>query len=149
MKERESYYKKVSHRLKLYKNLIKNPKSKKAQKELKDDFKEQIKELMSPEGATVVAIGFTTSVGSLKGGLIGKKFPTKLNSAGKLQPYNPATGRYLSNSANVGLKFSPVGRFFAGFAQGYAEAKGASGATPVGKAGNLGNVIGNLIGNIF
>jgi RHS repeat-associated protein len=80
---------------------------------------------------------------------IGKPYPTKINRAGKLQPYDPKTGRFLKNDANPGFKLSPLNRFVTGFGHGWAEAKGASGATPVGRAGNIGYMIGNFIGNIF
>jgi hypothetical protein len=83
-------------------------------------------------------------------GLFGKGFPTKLNRGGLRQPYNPKTGRYLPYGANTGLKMSPVGRFVAGFSQGWAAAKGASaGTTPVGTAGNIGHALGSFIGNYF
>ena len=81
--------------------------------------------------------------------LAGKEYPTKLNRGGKLQPYDPKTGRFLSYNSNLGLKLSPLTRFASGFAQGWAEAKGASGATPVGSAGNLGYMLGNTIGNLL
>lgn len=81
--------------------------------------------------------------------LLGRGYPTKLNRAGQLQPYDPATGHYLSHSANPGAVMSPAGRFGAGFAQGWAESKGASGASPVGSAGKLGYALGNLFGSLF
>ncbi len=83
------------------------------------------------------------------GSLYGKGYPTKLNRAGNMQPYNPANGQYLSNSANPGIVMSPLGRFSADFAQGYAEAQGASGALPVGVAGEIGHAIGVLFGSLF
>ncbi|HEC32620.1 MAG TPA: hypothetical protein ENI41_09025 [Deltaproteobacteria bacterium] len=81
--------------------------------------------------------------------LVGNDYPTKLNRGGKLQPYDPKTGRFLSYSSNPGLKLSPLTRFTSGFAQGWAEAKGATGATPVGSAGNIGYIIGNAIGSLL
>lgn len=94
----------------------------------------------------VIPIG---PVGGLRG-LLGKGFPTKLNRGGLPQPYNPKTGQYLSYGANPGLNMSPVVRFAAGFGQGWAAAKGASGGTtPVGTAGNIGYTVGSFIGNLF
>jgi hypothetical protein len=81
--------------------------------------------------------------------LIGKNYPTKLNRGATPQPYDPETGCFLSYSSNPGLKMSPISRFSTGFAQGWAEAKGAPGATPVGKAGNIGYIAGNITGNLF
>jgi len=81
--------------------------------------------------------------------LIGKGYPTKLNAAGKLQPYDPVNGQYMSYSANPGLVHSPLGRFGAGLAQGWAESQGATGSTPVGTAGEIGHAIGSLAGSLF
>jgi len=99
--------------------------------------------------STVRAKSFWNKTKNIFNKLIGKDYPTKLNRGAKLQPYDPVTGRFLSYNANPGLKMSPISRFSAGFAQGWAEAKGAGVATPVGKAGNLGHMIGNTIGNLF
>ncbi len=81
--------------------------------------------------------------------LVGKEYPSKLNRGGKLQPYDPKTGRFLSYGSNPGLKLSPLTRFTSGFAQGWAEAKGATAATPVGPAGNFGYMLGNVIGHLL
>jgi hypothetical protein len=80
---------------------------------------------------------------------LGKPYPTKANRANKLQPYDPKTGRFLSPNVNPGFKFSPFSRFAAGFGQGWGEAKGAGGATPIGRAGNIGYLLGRIMGNIF
>lgn len=88
-------------------------------------------------------------VGRLGRKLIGKPFPTKTGYMGRPQPYNPSNGRYLPHSANPGPQLSPLARFGAGFGQGWAESKGAVGATPVGRAGNIGYMIGNTLGNLF
>lgn len=80
---------------------------------------------------------------------VGKPYRTKPNRAEKLQPYDPKTGRFLKYDANPGFKLSPLNRFVTGFGQGWAEAKGASGAMPVGRAGNIGYMIGKFTGNLF
>ena len=80
---------------------------------------------------------------------LGKPFPTKFNRAFRLQPYDPATRKYLSYTANSGFRLSPLTRFSSGFGQGYANAKGVGGGTPIGRAGNLGYILGNIIGNLF
>jgi RHS repeat-associated protein len=98
-----------------------------------------------PELMEHIIIGALPSPGFL----IGKGYPTKLNRSGALQPYDPATGRYLSTVANPGTVMSPAGRFSAGFAQGWAESKGAAGSTPVGTAGNIGYALGNLLGSLL
>jgi hypothetical protein len=88
------------------------------------------------------------SIQNIKG-LFGKKYPTKPNSAGQQQPYDPNTGRYLSPEANPGLVYSPAGRFSGGFSQGMAEGySGVQGATPVGAAGRTGHFFGYIIGSI-
>ena len=81
--------------------------------------------------------------------LLGKEYPTKLNLGRKAQPYDPKTGRFLSYIVNPGLKLSPITRFSSGFTQGWAETKGAVGATPVGRAGNVGYMLGNIIGHLL
>ncbi|WP_231758913.1 RHS repeat-associated core domain-containing protein [Microbulbifer elongatus] len=82
--------------------------------------------------------------------MIGKEFPVKKGAGGKPQPYDPKTGQYLSAEANPGAAMSPIGRFTNGFSQGFAEgsATGVTGATPVGRAGDVGYALGNLIGTI-
>ncbi|AWF81254.1 hypothetical protein BTJ40_10730 [Microbulbifer sp. A4B17] len=82
--------------------------------------------------------------------MIGKEFPVKKGAGGKPQPYNPKTGQYLSTEANPGAAISPIGRFTNGFSQEFAEgsATGVTGATPVGRAGDVGHALGNLIGTI-
>ncbi len=97
----------------------------------------------------MLPIGGIGKVGRLGRKLIGKPFPTKTGYLGRPQPYNPSNGRYLPHSANPGPQLSPLARFGAGFGQGWAESKGAVGATPVGKAGNIGYMIGNTLGNLF
>lgn len=77
-----------------------------------------------------------------------KPFPTRLNRAGKLQPYNPSNGRWLSYSANPGPQWTAWARFLAGTVGGYAEAKGGVGTTPVGAAGRAGQRIGWIIGQL-
>ncbi|WP_446011134.1 hypothetical protein [Candidatus Electrothrix sp.] len=94
--------------------------------------------------------GVGSRFGQLGKKLIGKPYPTKPGYMGRPQPYNPSNGRYLPHNANPGPQLSPLARFGAGVGQGWAEAKtGAQGATPVGKAGNLGHIVGNILGNIF
>lgn len=46
---------------------------------------------------------------------------------------------------------SPAARFSAGFSQGIMEAKGGDvqGATPVGKTGDVGHLVGMIVGNLF
>ena len=97
----------------------------------------------------MLPIGGIGKIGQLGRRLIEKPFPTKTGYMGRPQPYNPANGRYLSPNANPGPQLSPLARFGAGFGQGWAEAKGATGATPVGRAGNIGHAIGNTLGNLF
>ena len=82
---------------------------------------------------------------------VGKGFPTKVGYMGRQQPYDPKTGRFLPFEANPGPVMSPFGRFSTGFSQGLMEAKGAgaTGATPVGKAGDWGAIVGKIIGTIF
>jgi len=83
------------------------------------------------------------------GRAVGRGYPAKMNRV-RLQPYDPATGRYLPYSANPGVALSPVARFTAGFGQGVAEAKGAAGGgTPLGSAGALGHALGRIIGSLF
>lgn len=93
--------------------------------------------------------GVGGKLGRLGKRLIGKPFPTKTGHLGRSQPYNPSNGRYLPHSANPGPQLSPLALFGAGFGQGWGESKGAVGATPVGRAGNIGYMIGNTLGNLF
>ena len=95
-------------------------------------------------------VPFSVSIGMPKvGSVLGKGYPTKINIGGKLQPYNPANGQYLPYSSNPGLVRSPFTQFVAGFGQGYAEAKGASYATPVGRSGSIGHMLGSLLGSLL
>jgi hypothetical protein len=87
--------------------------------------------------------------GSPLGPTIGYPFPVKPNFGGYLQPYNPATGRFMSYSANPGFMMSSGARFSAGFASGVGTAQGIPGPQPVGLAGNVGYVIGQLVGNFW
>ncbi len=79
---------------------------------------------------------------------VGREYPTKTGYMGRPQPYNPNKGgRYLPFEANPGLVGSPVGRFSSGMSQGFVEGyAGVQGATPVGRAGNVGHAIGNVLG---
>ena len=98
--------------------------------------------------------------GALKGGHtawsiakkgFGKGFPTKLNRAGKAQPYNPANGEFLSYAKNPGVALSPIGRFTGGFGTGIVEGAsppGIVGPPPVGTVGRVGYMIGYGIGKI-
>ena len=79
---------------------------------------------------------------------IGSPYPTKLNRAGKLQPFDPATGKFLSYAANPGFIRSQASCFGAGFGQGYANSKGIEGGTPLGAAGKIGYIAGYIVGNI-
>ncbi len=81
--------------------------------------------------------------------LVGKPNPTKKGALGKPQPFDAKTGRFLEKEANPGIVHSPLGRFGAGFSQGFAEAySGVNGATPLGAAGELGHTLGNITGTI-
>jgi RHS repeat-associated protein len=87
--------------------------------------------------------------GSKVGKLVGSGYPTKLNSAGRLQPYDPATGRYLSPAANPGVAQSPLGHFSVGFTQGYASATtGAIAPDAVTNAQQIGQAIDQILGAI-
>jgi RHS repeat-associated protein len=102
--------------------------------------------LSYPQTGVAPAAGFR-SAGGLAKQLIGKGFPTKLNRAGRAQPYNPANGQYLPAVANPGLKLSPVSRFSSGFAEGFNEAKGSGvPGVPIGKAGGWGYMLGYFLG---
>ena len=79
----------------------------------------------------------------------GKPFPEKFNRGAKLQPYDPKSGRFLSYDENHGLLLSPMTRLGAGIGLGLSAAKGVDGGTPVGRAGNLGYMVGYLLGNIL
>src|SRR5690606_38155310 len=61
--------------------------------------------------------------GSRLGKLLGGPFPQKIGAGGKLQPYNPNNGRYLSPDANPGIANSPAAHFTAGFGQGFGSVK--------------------------
>ena len=106
-------------------------------------------------GAAITRAAGTTKTGQFTRKVLadkklwGKEYPTKLNRGGKVQPYNPETGRFLSYDSNPGFKLSPINRFSSGSVQGWAEAKGAVGATPVGRAGNIGYMLGRIIGGLF
>ena len=77
------------------------------------------------ECSEVVALTFPTFIGPAAGArlrsLFGRPYPTKIGAGGRPQPYDPATGRYLSPAANSGLAVSAFAQFGAGFGQGYAS----------------------------
>jgi RHS repeat-associated protein len=81
---------------------------------------------------------------------IGRGFPTKLNSVGKLQPFDPKTGRYLPQSANPGFKATPLGDTITGATLGFTEGYTgvSSGFVPLGRAGALGFEIGKTVGGV-
>jgi len=95
-------------------------------------------------GAAAASVG---KAGSLLGKVLGRANPVKLNSAGRMQPYAAATGRYLSPSANPGLSGSVAFQFTVGVGEGYAEGMGG-GATsaplPVTKAQEWGQFVGKI-----
>ena len=105
--------------------------------------------LAAPEAAYLNKVSAIKKGTGLLNKALGKPYAKKLNRAGKLQPYDSKTGQYLSNAANPGLKLSPLSRFSAGFGQGYSNAKGIGGGTPIGRAGNIGYMLGHFIGNLL
>ena len=82
---------------------------------------------------------------------IGKGNPTKKGALGQMQPYDKKTGRYLSFSANPGLKYSPAASFTGGFGNGFSNAVGAGnpvGPTIGGMPARIGYSIGYAAGKI-
>jgi RHS repeat-associated protein len=80
----------------------------------------------------------------------GKPFPEKLNRAGKMQPYNPLTGQYLTYSVNPGAVKSPFMYFSMGISEGFISGlSGAQMSPAISKARSLGQLIGNFVGTIF
>ena len=81
------------------------------------------------------------------------KLPVKANRAGKLQPYDPTTGRFLSygaNSAKEAFPRSPVGRFLGYIGYGAADARGLGPVPdPVGPIERAAYWIGYIGGQIF
>ncbi len=77
------------------------------------------------------------------------KNPTKLNNADQMQPYDPSNGQYMP-SPPPGPEYSAVVRGVIGAAKGYMEAKGATntGPPPLGKAGEIGYLIEQFLGNL-
>ncbi len=115
--------------------------------------------------AAPLAVADVTAVGTLGGGalaaeaaatgesqvrrLVRRGYPTKLNSAGEPQPWNPVNGRYLSPSVNPGLGLSLSAQVSAGFSQGYANAiTGVTMPDPVTNLQAWAQVIGNIVGSI-
>ncbi len=99
--------------------------------------------------ASIEADVATGAGGSRVGQLVGRGYPTKLNSAGQTQPYNPVNGQYLSPSANPGLRLSPVAQVSSGFGQGYASA--VTGGMVPDAVTNLqawAQVLGHMVGSI-
>lgn len=97
--------------------------------------------------ASVVPVGRGARVGggvvrSAARRLIGRPFPTKIGGGGRLQPYNPANGRYLPHSANPGLGKSPVVQFGQGIFDGVMEEFGKRDAPP---AANMARGLGQLV----
>ncbi len=99
---------------------------------------------LSEAGAALGSLG---RPGSFLGKLLGRANPVKLNSAGQMQPYAAATGRYLSPSANPGVGGSVAFQFTVGFGEGYVEGMGGGGTSaplPVTKAQEWGQFFGKL-----
>jgi RHS repeat-associated protein len=88
--------------------------------------------------------------GTVLGYLLGKEYPTKIGAGGRPQPYDPATGKYLSKAANPGAVSGPLGSFLAGVGQGLASGYTGSPTPPAvnnwqGRGQALGSLLSNLI----
>jgi RHS repeat-associated protein len=93
--------------------------------------------------------GLKVQAGSRVGRLLGKPFPEKMNMA-RLQPYNPANGRYLGYEANPGPGSSVTAHFGVGFAQGFSSGYTNVDLPPVRSvAHGRGQVLGQLLGTIL
>jgi len=102
---------------------------------------------VSPVGLSGLSLSSMNSIaGTPLGRALGFPFPVKTGAGGALQPFNPANGQYLSFGTNPGLAAGSAGTFSAGFASGFATAQGAPGLVPVGTAGNIGYIIGQILG---
>jgi hypothetical protein len=93
-----------------------------------------------------VAPGAAAGVRSTVGRLLGRPFPTKLGAGGRLQPYNPANGRYLSPANNPGVSGTPWAQFTIGVAQGAGSgASGVEAPVAVTKAQQFGQAVGRVL----
>jgi hypothetical protein len=89
-------------------------------------------------------------VGSALGRLLGRPNPVKTGAGGRLQPYDPSTGRYLASAANPGVSpgqtTTNLINLMVGAAQGYADgAFGIQAPIPGTRAHDLGQKVGKSI----
>jgi RHS repeat-associated protein len=103
-------------------------------------------------GRTGVAARAANAVGKAAQRALGREYPTKLNRAGRPQPYNPTNGQYLKYGANPG-PLPTLGDLGIGIGEGYTAGimpgppdlpPARSGAQMVGQA--LGVVIAQILG---
>jgi len=81
---------------------------------------------------------------------VGQGFPTKIGAGGRLQPFNPQNGQYLSPSVNPGLTKSPVALFTVGVGQGILSSQSGLDAPPASSTPQAwGQVVGQFIGTIW
>jgi RHS repeat-associated protein len=91
-----------------------------------------------------VSRGRVTDVGRR---LIGRGHPVKTGAGGRPQPYDRATGQYLSPSANPGLRRSPLTQFTQGVVEGFVDEAGG-GPPPTEVPANLARGIGQMVGRV-
>jgi len=83
------------------------------------------------------------------GALVGMRYPVKVGAGGRLQPYNPANGRFLGFDANPGLSNSATYHGVVGVGQGVLADPVNQPPQPRTRAQALGQLIGRILGQVL